>query len=196
MPQKQCSHTKSTKSVNNWAIRYVCTVRIRYKDKIAKYRFFVVPGESPALLGMSHSEVLGILKIMCEVIGETQKQDVWLWNNAGSQWSSYRANNVHQIKAEKMDTNDTTLYMQDYFRSSTNRVVDIRASQAQTKKTHNEFSNVFQELVVLMACLVYRSRMTVSHNRNPLEGSICAPGNPKRRARKATKMVQQLCASS
>ena len=43
----------------------MCTVRLRHKDKTAQFRFFVVPGDDPALLG--------ILKIMgeaWEVIGQ------------------------------------------------------------------------------------------------------------------------------
>ena len=46
----------------------MCTVRLRHKDKIAKCRFFVVPGDGPALLGMPDIELLDILKIMCKVM--------------------------------------------------------------------------------------------------------------------------------
>ena len=48
----------------------MCTVRLRYKDKNAKCRFFVVPGDGPALLGMPDIELLHILKIMCDMIGD------------------------------------------------------------------------------------------------------------------------------
>ena len=41
----------------------VCTVRLKHKEITARYRFFVVPGYSPALLGMSDRDLLGILKI-------------------------------------------------------------------------------------------------------------------------------------
>ena len=55
----------------------VCTVKSRHKDKTAKYRFFVVPGDGSVLLGMPDIELLDIHKIMCEVIGDThKKQDV------------------------------------------------------------------------------------------------------------------------
>ena len=37
----------------------VCTIKLRHKDNIAKYRFFVVPGDSPAWLGIPDIELLG-----------------------------------------------------------------------------------------------------------------------------------------
>ena len=39
---------------------------------IARCRFFVVPGDSPALLGMPDIELLAILKIMCDLVGDQQ----------------------------------------------------------------------------------------------------------------------------
>ena len=50
----------------------VCTVKLRYRDNIVKCRFFVVPGNAPALLRMMDIEVLGILRIVCEVIDGQQ----------------------------------------------------------------------------------------------------------------------------
>ena len=47
----------------------VHTVGLRHKYKTAKCRFFVIPGEGPALLGMPDIEVLRILKITLGVIG-------------------------------------------------------------------------------------------------------------------------------
>ena len=35
-----------------------CIVRLRHEDRTAKCRFFVVPGDSPSLLGMMDIEVL------------------------------------------------------------------------------------------------------------------------------------------
>ena len=37
-----------------------------------KCRFFVVPGGGPVILGMPDTEVLGILKITCEVTDSQQ----------------------------------------------------------------------------------------------------------------------------
>ena len=48
------------------------TVRLRHKNKIAKYRF-VVPGEGPALLGITDITLLDVLKIACEVVGQQQQ---------------------------------------------------------------------------------------------------------------------------
>ena len=56
---------------------------------------------------------------------------------------SYRANNAQQIKADKVNANDTNSHMPDYFRSSINRAVDKGVSQVLIEKIHNEFSDVF-----------------------------------------------------
>ena len=44
------------------------SIKIRYKDKCTKCKFFVVLCDGPALLGMPDIELLGMLKIMCEVV--------------------------------------------------------------------------------------------------------------------------------
>ena len=46
----------------------VCSVKLRHKDKVARCRFFVVPGDGPVLLGMPETELLGIPKIACELV--------------------------------------------------------------------------------------------------------------------------------
>ena len=61
MTKKQFNRTK--KHTVSLAI-CMCTVRLRYRDKIAKCRFFVVPGDGPVLLGMPGIELLDILKVM------------------------------------------------------------------------------------------------------------------------------------
>ena len=48
-------------------------MRLGHKGKTARYRFFVVPGDGPALQGMLDIELLVILKIMCEVVGGQQE---------------------------------------------------------------------------------------------------------------------------
>ena len=62
MPQ---SNVVVLKTYNNSNIKQldVCSVKLRHK--VARCRFFVVPGNSPALLGMHDIELLGILRIMC-----------------------------------------------------------------------------------------------------------------------------------
>ena len=39
----------------------ICTVRSKHKDNANKCMFFVVPGDSPALLGLPDIEMLDIL---------------------------------------------------------------------------------------------------------------------------------------
>ena len=62
------------KTFNNLNIEQlgVCTVKLSHKDKIARCRFFVVsfvmPGDGPTLLGMPDIELLGILKLTCDVM--------------------------------------------------------------------------------------------------------------------------------
>ena len=45
------------------------TVRLRYKDEVSRCRFFEVAGDGPALLDILHKELLGMLKIIYEVVG-------------------------------------------------------------------------------------------------------------------------------
>ena len=61
-----------------------------------------------------------------------------------------KANKAQQIKVTNVDVNDANSNMPNYFRSSINRAADKRASQVLMNKTHNEFSDVFWELDVLM----------------------------------------------
>ena len=58
------------------------------------------------------------------------------------------ANNVQQMKADKVDANDTNSHIPQYFRSSTSIAADKRACQVITKKIHNEFSDLFWEFIV------------------------------------------------
>ena len=56
----------------------VCTIKLRHKDKCIKCRFFVIPDDCPALIGMPDIELLSKLGIMCGIIGrphETRKFD-------------------------------------------------------------------------------------------------------------------------
>ena len=62
----------------------MCTVKLRYKNKIARCTFFIVPGNGPAMLGMSDIELLGILKMMFDVVERTQRDRRFtpeLWNH-------------------------------------------------------------------------------------------------------------------
>ena len=46
----------------------ICSIELRYKDKVGICRFFVVPDDSKMLLRMSDIGLLGIWKIMCKVV--------------------------------------------------------------------------------------------------------------------------------
>ena len=52
----------------------LCTVKLRHRVNTARFRFFVVSGDGPALLGMPEIELLDILKTMCTVV-EYQQAD-------------------------------------------------------------------------------------------------------------------------
>ena len=56
-------------------IRYT---RLRYKDNIAKCRFFVVLGDNQALLGMPNIILLDMLKVVFEVMRSSQVRIVIL----------------------------------------------------------------------------------------------------------------------
>ena len=43
-------------------------VHLRYKSKVARCGFFIVPGDGPTLLGLPDIELLGTLKITCNVV--------------------------------------------------------------------------------------------------------------------------------
>ena len=49
------------------------TVKLRHKDKSAKYRFFIVPEDGLAVLGMPDTELLSIQRVACKVISESHE---------------------------------------------------------------------------------------------------------------------------
>ena len=68
MPQMiACRHFKA---YTNSSIEHLGV--LRHKDKVARCRFFVVPGDFPALLELQDIKVLAILEIMCEVVNGQQ----------------------------------------------------------------------------------------------------------------------------
>ena len=80
----------------------MCTVKLRHKNKSAKCRFLVLPGDGPALLGMSGIELLNVLRIKCNVIGElpeNRKFDSQTIEASTSQVSEQMGpNSMRQIK--------------------------------------------------------------------------------------------------
>ena len=103
-------------------------MRLRHKDKTARFRFFAVPGDCPVFLGMHDLEKLGILKIMCEVVGGKQGE---------RKFFSKTINHPAPQTAEQTQTGGSgqIIWMSlmvihpDYFMSSLDREADKRASQ-------------------------------------------------------------------
>ena len=46
----------------------VCNITIRHKENHKLCRFFVVPGDSPAVSGIPEIEIVGILSVKCNTI--------------------------------------------------------------------------------------------------------------------------------
>ena len=58
---------------NNSNIKQVgFSVKLKYRNKLVRCRFFVVPGDSPVVIGMPVIKLLGIMKITCEVVEDQQ----------------------------------------------------------------------------------------------------------------------------
>ena len=57
-----------------------------------------------------------------------------------------RTNVDPQIKADRQGVHDGKINMQDYFKSSVNRIADKGASEVITNKIYNVFSNVFSRI--------------------------------------------------
>ena len=103
----------------------VCVVKLRYKDKIVRYRFFAVPGEGQALLGIPDIEFLGKLKMMCDVI-ESQEADRKC-NSQTMEPSSTpccKANTETKFRSDNVDAINSNSKVPDSFRCITNREAD------------------------------------------------------------------------
>ena len=97
----------------------------------------------PALLGMPDIELLGMLMIMCEVVGGQQIH--WKFNSRAMKLSSTlscKANKHLEIRSDNADVVDPNPSMLDYFRSSVDRAADKKASWLLMQRNHTEFSDV------------------------------------------------------
>ena len=103
-----------------------------------------MPGGGPVLLGMPDIELLCIMKIMCEVVGDQQadrkfnSQTIKL-----SSTQSCKPNTDWEIKSDNEDVFTFNPNVPNYFRSSTGREADKRENLALTQRIHSEFSDVF-----------------------------------------------------
>ena len=134
---KQFCHVKNIHSVRYQTIWCACAVRLRNKDKIAKWTIFVIPQDSPSLLGMWDIELLNILKIMSEVISdphESRKFDSQAIKEYNS--PSHRTNRAPECKTDKRG--------HAWWQCKHTSVFQVQHKQSsRQKRIHNEFSDVF-----------------------------------------------------
>ena len=125
----------------------MCTVKLRHKDKNVKSRFFVVPGDSTALLGMPDIKLLSLLWITHDVIvkpHENRKFDSQTIEMSNS--PSSRTKKISWSKTDKVGMCDGKINKPDYFWFSANQVADKRVNEVLTHEIHNEFSNIFSAI--------------------------------------------------
>ena len=85
----------------------MCTGRLGHKDKVAISRFFVVPADDPLLLGMPDIELLGLPKIMCEVVRDQQADQKFRFQTIqATSGSSCKENTGKWIKTYNVDAVD------------------------------------------------------------------------------------------
>ena len=159
---------------------------------------------------MPDIELLGILMITCELVGDQQADRKFDCQTAlPSNGSSSKANTGQWLKTDNTDVVNASSTMPDSFRSRNNRTADKRASQALMQKIHSEFSDILQELAALKACLAYSWRQLTIPDTLQVN-SIYTPRTPQGGAWQTTKathnsvsgcgwgirVVQQLCPSS
>ena len=129
-----------------------CSVRIRHNNKCAKCRFFIVPGDGPALLRMPDIELLGIIRVMCERIGNkanARKFDMQTRHSADSQIVVQTgAHRQCQIQIMQVETKSTFLIILILVQTKLKCLIifiaaikktNKRAVETITNRTHNEF---------------------------------------------------------
>ena len=100
----------------------VCTVRLRHKDKIVRCRFFELPGESPALLGLPELELLYILKILYEIVESQQTYRKFDHQTMKpSTTPSFKANIDWERRSDNADVINMKSNLPDYCSFSTDR---------------------------------------------------------------------------
>ena len=141
-----------TYNISNIEQLSICTFKLRHKGNVVKCKFFVFSGDGPALLGMVDVEVLGILRITCEVIHNQQtgrkfdSQITWLTGVP-----ICKADTAKDHTLDGWAANQTNVNMLDYFRSSANTEADKEARRSIMQRIHSEFNDVVQELDVVRA---------------------------------------------
>ena len=105
-----------------------------------------------------------------------------------------RTNRALRNKVDKVDANDTTANMSNYYRSSINKAADKRESQILTQKIH-----IWTRWCFFCFCLFFSHRLLWWHiyyvvegwqltiSDTPQMGSICTAGTSERGATEVTK---------
>ena len=107
-----------------------CTVKLRHNDKIARFRFLVVPGDSPALLGLPAIKLLNILKIKCDKVEGQQAH--WKFVSLTMESSSTlrcKVNIDYESRSDYVKSLILIPNMPDYFRFSMDTEADKGESQ-------------------------------------------------------------------
>ena len=94
---------------------------------VARCRFFAVPCDGPMLLGMPDIELLGILKITCDVVEDQQvgrKFDLEI--TEATHALNCKTHTVDDCRSDSTGITSNNANMSDYFRSS--------QTEEQTKK--------------------------------------------------------------
>ena len=114
----------------------VCSVRIRHKGRLARWSFFVVPGDGPALLG--------ILKITLEVVsGQQVGRKFTSQLTQPASILNYKTLNKKEYRSDILGSNQNNVNMLDYFRSSVNIEADKEVSRLIMQRIDNQFNKVF-----------------------------------------------------
>ena len=110
------------------------------KIKVIRCRFFVVPHDGPALLGLPNTEILELLKIMCEVLDQHQVGRKYVsWTKEASDTPGSR---TYSISNSSLAAPNNCVNILDYSDLALT-VKQIRVSRLLTMKIYNDFSDIF-----------------------------------------------------
>ena len=114
-----------------------CSVKIKHNDKCVNCRFLLVPGNGLILLRMLDIELLSIIRVMCEIIGNKATNKKFETQTRPGDSQNCKTNKDPQAKqyAESVSKDKTNIpdylnfstnktHMPDYFISSENREAD------------------------------------------------------------------------
>ena len=151
-PHKNSAVVLKTCNSSNIEHLSICTVKLQHKSNVVRCCLFVAPGNGPVPFGMPDIEVLGILKITCEVISSHQTGSKFeyqiLWPTG---LPKYKTHTVEDHRTDNRDAKKGNVNILDCFRSSANIRAEREASSIITQRFYNELSMFSQALDVLKA---------------------------------------------